>query len=89
MATTTQPLTSSSAAPDTEVWHVDGPDLRLTLAPAAVEFLNGLLRDTRESPEALFRKALGLYRLAVDAHREGKVIGAATRPEGLDEEFVL
>jgi hypothetical protein len=34
----------------------------LTLEPAAVAFLNDLLRDTRESPEALFRKALGLYR---------------------------
>jgi hypothetical protein len=89
MATTTQPVASSSVASDTEVWHVDGPDLQLTLAPAAVAFLNDLLRDTHESPETLFRKALGLYRLAVDARREGKVIGTAPRPEILDDEFVI
>jgi hypothetical protein len=89
MATTTEPVASASTASDTEVWHVDGPDLRLTLAPAAVAFLNDLLRDTHESPETLLRKALGLYRLAVDARREGKVIGSAPRADGLDDEFVL
>jgi hypothetical protein len=89
MATTTQPDAPSPVTPTSEVWRVDGPDLRLTLQPEAIAFLNDLLRDTRDSPEALFRKALGLYRLAVDAHRDGKVLGAATSPEGLDTEFVL
>ena len=89
MATTTQPVASASIASDTEVWQVDGPDVRLTLTPAAVAFLNDLLRDTHESPETLLRRALSLYRLAVDARREGKVIGSASRPEGLDDEFAL
>jgi hypothetical protein len=89
MATTSQPVAASSVAPETEVWHVDGPNLHLTLAPEAVAFLNDLLRDTHDSPEDLFRKALGLYRLAVDARHEGKAVGAASRPEGLDDEFVL
>jgi hypothetical protein len=89
MASTTQPDAAPAVAPEPEVWHVDGPNLRLTLPPEAIAFLNDLFRDTRESPEALFRKALGLYRLAVDAQREGKAVGAAARPEVLDEQFVL
>lgn len=89
MATTTQPVAPSSVAPESEVWHVDGPNLHLTLKPEAIAFLNDLLRDTQDSPDALFRKALGLYRLAVDARHEGKAIGATSRPEGLDDEFIL
>ncbi len=89
MATRTQPDAASSVAPETDVWQLYGPNLHLTLAPEAIAFLNDLLRDTRESPETLFRNALGLYRLAVDAHREGKVIGATSRPEGLDDEFAF
>ena len=89
MATRTQPDAASSVAPETDVWQLYGPNLHLTLAPEAIAFLNDLLRDTRESPETLFRNALGLYRLAVDAHCEGKVIGATSRPEGLDDEFAF
>ena len=89
MATTTQAVAPSSVSPESEVWHIDGPNLQLTLKPEAIAFLNDLLRDTRDSPDALFRKALGLYRLAFDALHEGKAIGAASAPEGLDDEFVL
>jgi hypothetical protein len=80
---------TSSLVPDSGVWHVDGPNLALILKPESIEFLNNLLRDTRNSPEELFSKALGLYRLAVDAVREGKTVGAVARPEGLDDEFVF
>jgi hypothetical protein len=89
VATTTEPAVPSSLGADSGVWHVDGPNLHLTLQPEAIEFLNDLLRDTKNSPEEMFSKALNLYRFAVDAVQEGKVIGAASRPEGLDEQFVL
>ncbi len=89
MATTTDSVPGTPAATGVEIWQVDDPNIHLTLAPNGLAFLNDLLRDTRESPEALIRKALGLYRLAIDAQHEGKAIGAASRPENLDEQFVL
>ena len=36
----------------------------------------------------VIRKALGLYKAAVDAHREGKAVGVTADPSVLDTEFV-
>jgi hypothetical protein len=37
---------------------------------------------------ARFRKALGLYKLAEEAKREGKAVGIAETPDSLETEFV-
>jgi len=52
-----------------------------------VEYLRGLMADAGDTPEDLFRHAFGLYRLAIDARKEGMVVGAASDPEKLDVEF--
>jgi len=63
-------------------------ELNLRLSPEAVQVVSRLLADTGDSPAELFRKAVGLYRLSVDAHREGKAVGAAGSAEVLETEFV-
>lgn len=68
-------------------WAIAGPHLEFDFPPEWIDFLNGLLRDTGDSPDQLFRRALCLYRLATDARAEGKVIGAAESAEPLTDEF--
>jgi hypothetical protein len=46
------------------------------------------MKRTGDSPSDLFRKALGLYKLAEEAKREGKVVGIAATPNCLETEFV-
>ena len=50
--------------------------------------MDELIDRTRDTPSDLFRKALGLYKLAEEAKREGKSVGVATSPESLETEFV-
>jgi hypothetical protein len=70
-----------------EPWRILEPHLEFDFPPEWLEFLNGLLRDTGDTPERLFRRALGLYRLALDAQAEGKRVGATDSAECLTEEF--
>jgi hypothetical protein len=69
-------------------WCVEGNRLELDLSDRAIDFLNALLRDTGDSPQELITKALGLYRLSLDAWKEGKAVGSAPSADALDTEFV-
>jgi hypothetical protein len=60
----------------------------LDLSPELAQSLDSLLNETRDTPSDLFRKALGLYKLAKEAKREGKAVGAAKNPDSLETEFV-
>ncbi len=61
--------------------------LVLNLPPAATIAMNRVMADTGDSPGEVFRKALGLYMLALDAKSRGKSVGAADSPEMLETEF--
>jgi hypothetical protein len=62
--------------------------IAIDLSPEATRSLNELMKRTGDSPSDLFRKALGLYKLAEEAKREGKAVGIAATPDGLETEFV-
>jgi hypothetical protein len=62
-------------------------ELSLTLPPAATEAVVRVLLETGDTPGEMFRKALGLYMLALDARERGKVVGAADSPAALETEF--
>jgi hypothetical protein len=62
--------------------------IAIELTPEANQALEELMSRTGDSPSVLFRKALGLYKLAEDAKREGKAVGIATTPDSLETEFV-
>jgi hypothetical protein len=81
------PDTLTSQSIRAEPWTILDPRLEFDFPPEWLEFLNNLLRDSGDSPERLFRRALGLYRLAIDAQAEGKRIGATDSAECLTEEF--
>jgi hypothetical protein len=78
------------------IGSVLGPNLRLSkgnritldLSPEAIDVLSQLLNQTHDRPDDLFRKALALYKIAQDAHREGKAVGFASSPDALETEFV-
>ena len=46
------------------------------------------MQQTGDSLSDLFRKAIGLYKLAEEEKREGKAVGIATTPDSLETEFV-
>ena len=60
----------------------------LDLPAEAAQALKDLISKTGDDPVGLFRKALGLYKLAEEAKRRGKAIGIATTREALETEFV-
>ncbi|MGC1723471.1 MAG: hypothetical protein WA746_31205 [Isosphaeraceae bacterium] len=60
----------------------------LDLPAEAAQALNDLISKTGDDPVGLFRKALGLYKLAEEAKRQGKAVGIATTREALETEFV-
>jgi ribosomal protein S3 len=70
--------------PIPEGWH----RAILDMSPEVYEFLERLAEESGKSKVEVIRKALGLYRLALDARREGLVVGAATEEQPLDTEFV-
>ena len=60
----------------------------LDLPAEAAQALKDLISKTGDDPVGLFRKALGLYKLAEEAKRQGKAVGIATTREALETEFV-
>jgi hypothetical protein len=60
----------------------------LDLSAETTQALNELMSRTGDSPSDLFRKALGLYKLAEEAKREGKAVGVAETPDSLETKFV-
>jgi hypothetical protein len=62
-------------------------ELVLTLPPAAAAAVNRVLEETGDNPGEMFRKALGLYMLALDARKRGKTVGSADSTDALETEF--
>ncbi|MGO9597090.1 MAG: hypothetical protein ACLP7Q_03620 [Isosphaeraceae bacterium] len=62
--------------------------IAIELTPEANQALDELMQRTGDSLSDLFRKAIGLYKLAEEAKREGKAVGIATTPDSLETEFV-
>ena len=62
--------------------------IAIKLTPEANQALDELMQRTGDSLSDLFRKAIGLYKLAEEAKREGKAVGIATTPDSLETVFV-
>lgn len=60
----------------------------LAMTPAAEEFLADLAHRTGLSEGEVIRRALGMFKTAVDARENGKHIGVAGTPDVLDIELV-
>jgi hypothetical protein len=62
-------------------------ELVVTLPPAAAAAVNRVLKETGDTPGEMFGKALGLYMLALDARKRGKIVGSADSTDALETEF--
>ena len=60
----------------------------LELTPEFYAELEQLMRDTRQTLDEVFTKAIALYKVTVGYKREGKHVGVAESEENLDREFV-
>ena len=60
----------------------------LAMTPAAEEFLGDLAHKTGLSEGEVLRRALGMFKTAVDAKQQGKHVGVASTPDVLDIELV-
>jgi len=58
------------------------------MTPEADEFLADLARRTGLSEGDVLRLALSMFKTAVDARQQGKHVGVAGSPEGLEIELV-
>lgn len=82
------------AGPDTTMTafpRVTGPGnitMRLDLSPALADELEGLARATGGTIPEVFLKAISLFKIAVEAHSEGKAIGIASPGGALESEIV-
>jgi ribosomal protein S3 len=79
-----QVRTSGDEQPIPAGWH----RALIDMSPEVYEFLEQLAKQTGTSKVDVLRKALGLYRVALDARREGLVVGAVSEDQALDTEFV-
>jgi hypothetical protein len=86
--TNAEPTAQIRPATDRGYFVLEGNRLVFDFTDESVEFLNRIMRDTGDSPELMFRKALGLYRMMLDAQQEGKFVGVVSDPEVLENEFV-
>jgi hypothetical protein len=68
-----------------EIFPVDVP---LRLSPEALAVITDLVDATGDDAADVIRKALGLYKLAIDAKLEGKAVGSADSADVLDTEFI-
>jgi hypothetical protein len=60
----------------------------LVMTSEADELLANLAQETGMSEGDMLRVALGMFKAAVDAKRQGMHVGVAATPEALDVEFV-
>jgi hypothetical protein len=60
----------------------------LAMTPEADEFLADLAQRTGLSEGEVLRRALGMFKTAIDAREQGKHVGVAATPEALDIELV-
>lgn len=61
--------------------------LEVSLPKPAAEAVLRVLEETGDRPGPMVAKALGLYMLALEARKRGKVVGAADSADVLDTEF--
>ncbi len=61
--------------------------LTVSLPPATTDAVSRVLEETGDTPGEMVGKALGLYMLALDARKRGKVVGAADSADALDTLF--
>ncbi|MFO0950804.1 MAG: hypothetical protein U0835_06545 [Isosphaeraceae bacterium] len=62
--------------------------LSLTLNRETDDLLDDLARRIHGSKGDVLRKAVGLFKIALDSHEEGKRVGAVEGGKELDTEFV-
>jgi hypothetical protein len=60
---------------------------KLIMTRDANELLASVAQETGLREGDVFRLALGMFKVAVDAKNEGKHVGVASLPEALDVEF--
>ncbi len=65
-------------------WH----RAMLDMSPEVYDFLENLVEESGKTRAEVIRNALWLYRLALNARREGLFVGAVTEDQPLDTEFV-
>lgn len=62
--------------------------VHLQMDPAAFESLNQMSLATGIPMDQVMSKALALFRVAAEAHLQGKAVGIAGNPDVLETEFV-
>lgn len=67
--------------------HRDSYMLTLEMTPEIHNSLSQLSRDTGQTLNDVIRSALGMYKLAVDAHKEGKSVGISDRSDSMQMKF--
>ncbi|MHC5540227.1 hypothetical protein ACYOEI_18565 [Singulisphaera rosea] len=73
---------------DPRVLHNPRCSLSIELSPEALNVFNQILNMTNDASNDVIRKAISLYRVALEAHQQEKAIGSASTPAVLDTEFV-
>ncbi len=78
---------------DHEKWADDSDDqgrvfLKIDLSPEANALLDDLAHKIHGTKGEVFRRAVGLFKLAIDAVEQGKRVGAVDTDQELDTEFV-
>ncbi len=87
MATATQVDSVAKSVEDRPIpdgWH----RAILDMSPEVYELLERLAQEEGKTKAEVIRKALGLYTAALEARREGLVVGAVSEDQPLDTEFV-
>ena len=62
--------------------------LRMSLAPEVYSLLEDLAARSHGDKAEVFRKAIGLYKVALDAHDQGLRICAVAGDQEIETEFV-
>jgi hypothetical protein len=65
-----------------------GDTITLKLSPEANRYLNRAMNLSNGEIDDIFRKALVMYTVALEAKRDGKAVGSAESADVLDVEFV-
>jgi hypothetical protein len=66
----------------------DSLSLKIDLSPELIEALAQIETTTGDSLDEVLGKAIALYRMSVEAHKEGKRIGVFDRDWELEREVV-
>ena len=61
--------------------------LTLEMTPEIHDALGQMSKDTGQDLSEVIRSALGMYKLAVEAHKSGKAVGISDKPESMQTKF--